>query len=192
MKRELYCWLVIGALMWAWALNSRAVTFAWDAPTDTTGIAGYRLYWSTGGLPPVDFEDVGLALQATLADEIFPFGVTYTFVARSYAVAGNESVDSNAITWTRAMPTPTPTPIPTPSPPQNLRFQLTVINGRGGGSYEPGTLVLVIANRAPKRYAFSRWGGDWVILANPYLARTTATIPYRDVSVEALYEPKPK
>ena len=62
--------------------------------------------------------------------------------------------------------------------------------GVATGSYEPGTLVLVIADRAPQKYAFSRWGGDWVILANPYLKRTTATIPYRDVSIEALYEPR--
>ena len=145
--------------------------------------------------------DAGNLTQETVSDDLFLPGVTYFFVARSYNSTGIESSNSNEVEWTRPpeptpaptpppTPTPFPTPSPTPSPPQNLRFQLMVINGSGDGEYEAGTLVLVIADRPPHRYAFSRWGGDWIILANPYLKRTTTTIPYRDVSIEALYEPR--
>lgn len=192
MKRELYLWLAIGALMWAWALAARGVTLQWDAPADAS-VTGYRVWWGTASGLHGDSSDAGPETTKTLSDDIFLPGVTYYFVARSYNTAGIESSNSNEVEWMRPpapTPTPFPTPSPTPSPPQNLRFTLVVLNGSGDGEYEAGTLVLVIADKAPQRYAFSRWGGDWIILANPYLKRTTATIPYRDVSIEALYEPR--
>ena len=186
MKRELYAWLVIGLLMWGWALSVRGVTLQWDYPADQTGIIGYRVHWGSISGTYTQSNDAGLSNQVTLSDDLFLPGVTYFFVARSYS-STLESVNSNEITWVRP-PLPTPTPTPAPAPPQNLHFQLIVIKGRGDGSYQAGTLVLVIADQAPKHYAFSRWGGDWVILANPFLRQTRATIPFRNVSIEALYE----
>ena len=87
-------------------------------------------------------------------------------------------------------PTPAPTPSPTPQPPENLRFRLTVIDGRGNGNYRVGRQIRVRANRPPEDFVFRRWSGDWVILANPFLMVTTATIPSMDVLIEATYEPR--
>ena len=163
-----------------------AIMLQWNAPADPT-VTGYKVYWGTVSGLYVDSSDAGNSTQEALDDSLFTLGIIYFFVARSYNADGLESVNSNEVQWTRPL-TPAPTPNPTPSPPENLRFELIVINGSGDGEYEPGTLVLVTADKAPRFYAFSRWGGDWVILANPYLKRTTATIPSRDVSIEALYE----
>ena len=186
MSRELYCWLAIGLLMWAWAFTVQGVTLAWDEPDDPT-ISGYRLYWGTISGAYTQSSDAGPSTQESVSDDQFAYGATYFFVARSYNVAGLESIDSNEVQWTRpALPTPTPTP----APPQNLHFQLIVIKGSGSGQYEVGTLVLVTADKPPHRYAFSRWDGDWIILANPFLKQTTATIPSMDTSIEALYEPR--
>ena len=92
------------------------------------------------------------------------------------------------------MPTPTPTPVPTPSPtpspPQNLRFHLSVVNGTGDGDYVVGRQVRVRADKAPKNFVFLRWIGDWVIVANPFLSTTTATIPAMDVVIQATYRLK--
>jgi hypothetical protein len=163
-----------------------AVVLQWDQPADLS-ITGYKVYWGLISGTYTQNSDAGLNSQETLSDDLFLPGVTYFFVARSYNAAGLESANSNEVSWARpALPTPTPAP----SPPQNLRFQLIVINGSGDGSYEVGTLVLVVADHAPQQYAFSRWDGDWVILSNPFLRRTTATIPSMDVTIEALYEPK--
>jgi hypothetical protein len=170
---------------------SSAVTLEWDAPTppDPT-IVGYRLYWGTVSGLPGDFQDAGMSLTTTVSDDTFPFGVTIYFVARSYNAQGVESVSSNEVPWSRPMPTPTPTPTPspTPQPPENLHLKLTVINGSGDGRYLVGEQVRVEAMRPPRNWAFIRWGGDWVILANPFLAVTTATIPSTDVFIRALYQ----
>lgn len=164
-----------------------AVTLAWDPPADLSGVSGYRLYWGPASGQYVSSEDAGSNTEETIPDDQFAPGATYFFVARSYSSAGLESSNSNEVSWTRpALPTPTPTP----QPPQNLRFQLVVLRGSGDGEYEVGTLVLVTADKPPRRYAFSRWGGDWIILANPFLKQTTATIPPRDVSIEAIYVPR--
>jgi len=170
---------------------SSAVTLEWDAPApvDPT-IVGYRLYWGTVSGLPADFQDAGMSLTATVPDDHFPFGVTIYFVARSYNAQGVESVNSNEVQWTRAMPTPTPTPAPspTPQPPENLRFKLTVVNGSGDGQYLVGEQVLVKANQPPNNWTFMRWFGDWVILANPFIAVTTATIPSTDTWIWARYK----
>lgn len=179
-------------LLLLWSLHpSPAPTLEWDAPSpaDPT-IVGYRLYWGTISGLPGDFEDVGMALTATISDDSFPFGATIFFVARSYNAQDVESVNSNEVQWTRAMPTPTPSPSPTPLPPENLRIKLTVINGRGDGSYLVGQQVRVRAERVPHRFVFVRWIGDWVILANPFFAVTSATIPSMDVLIQATYEPR--
>ena len=99
-KRELYLWLVIGLLMWAWALSAHGVTLAWDAPADPS-VTGYRVWWGTASGLYGDSSDAGPATTKTLSDDIFLPGVTYYFVARSYNAAGIESSDSNEVEWTR-------------------------------------------------------------------------------------------
>lgn len=172
------------------AMTLPAPTLEWDAPSpaDPT-IVGYHLWWGTVSQNPSQFQDAGLALTATVPDESFPVGITIFFVARSYNATGIESVNSNEVSWVRAAPTPTPTPTPspTPKPPENLRFKLSVLGGRGSGDYEPGQQVRVRANRPPHRYVFDRWIGDWQILSNPFLAWTSATIPWMDTVIQATY-----
>jgi Divergent InlB B-repeat domain/FlgD Ig-like domain len=64
---------------------------------------------------------------------------------------------------------------------------LTVNNGTGSGSYNPGTAVLVSANAPPPGRHFAAWAGDTAILSNPFLATTSALMPWRDVTITATY-----
>jgi hypothetical protein len=167
-------------------LPAPAPTLEWNAPANATGIVGYRLYYGTISQAQAQSVDSGLALFASVPDDSVPFGGTLFFVARSYNAAGQESANSNEVSWTRAMPTPTPVP----SPPENLRIRLSVVNGRGDGLYRVGEIVRVRADKPPKAMAFRGWIGDWVILANPELSMTTATIPSMDVLIQATYGPQ--
>jgi hypothetical protein len=63
---------------------------------------------------------------------------------------------------------------------------LTVNNGTASGD-EAGTLVTVTAAAAPAGTHFVSWSGDIVILANPSLPTTTATIPFMPVTITATY-----
>lgn len=168
---------------------AQLLTLDWDAPLDAT-VTGYKLYWGVASGMETNFIDVGTATTGSVDIEMYPDGTTIYFVARSYNAQGIESEPSNEVAYTKQpppTPTPTPQPSPTPKPPENLRFRLTVIKGSGSGEYPPGTLVRVTANPAPYRSFFVRWIGDYVILSNWFLPRTTATIPYRDTLVEAFY-----
>jgi Divergent InlB B-repeat domain len=69
----------------------------------------------------------------------------------------------------------------------NPIFSLTVENGKPSGHYEAGTQVVVSAAEAPRGSQFARWTGDIVILANPFLSSTTATIPFMAVAISASY-----
>ena len=55
---------------------------------------------------------------------------------------------------------------------------LTVENGKPSGSFKTGTQVVVSADAPPIGAQFVGWTGDVAILANPFLPKTTATIPY--------------
>ena len=63
---------------------------------------------------------------------------------------------------------------------------LTVNNGTGSGSYDPGTSVLVSAREPLPGEAFA-WTGDRQILANWLMPTTSALMPSRDVSITATY-----
>ena len=62
---------------------------------------------------------------------------------------------------------------------------LSVHNGRGGGEYPTGTIVTVSAGSPPAGQQFAGWTGDTAILADPFQATTSATIPSIDVSITA-------
>jgi Divergent InlB B-repeat domain/FG-GAP repeat len=75
------------------------------------------------------------------------------------------------------------------SAPENLiQFSLTVERGEPSGDYAPGTQVTVTADPAPAGQRFAGWTGDVVILANPLLSKTTATMPSMAVTITATYE----
>jgi hypothetical protein len=153
------------------------VTLQWDAPADTTGIIGYRLYWGTTSGTYNNVRDVGMLLQATVDDAVYPGGTTLYFVARSYSADNTESANSNQVTFVK----------PT-QPPTNLRFMLNVVSGSGDGEYEAGTIVTVKADKLPRKYRFAQWIGDTEILTNPFSAQTTAIIPEHNASIQATYE----
>ena len=72
----------------------------------------------------------------------------------------------------------------TPNPAAHV---LTVNSGSGNGSYVAGTIVTVSANAPPAGKEFDRWLDDWVILSNLWMATTTATMPYQDVTITPSY-----
>jgi hypothetical protein len=66
--------------------------------------------------------------------------------------------------------------------------QTLVNNGSGDGEYPTGTIVTVSADPPPAGQQFAGWTGDTAILANPFLATTSATIPSIDVNITAAYK----
>jgi hypothetical protein len=78
---------------------------------------------------------------------------------------------------------------PMPSSNTPFTFLMSVVNGKPSGSYESGTLVRVVADAAPAGSEFAGWTGDIAILSNPFLPKTTAMIPYQDVTITATYAP---
>ena len=65
-------------------------------------------------------------------------------------------------------------------------FNLTVVNGTGGGVYAPGTVVSISANNPPAGEMFSGWTGYAV--ANASATNTTLTMPAADVIVAANFQ----
>ena len=70
-------------------------------------------------------------------------------------------------------------------------YSLTVENGKASGNYEAGTQVVVSADQPPPGSQFAGWTDDVAILANPFLSRTTATIPFTAVKITATYTEPP-
>ena len=74
-----------------------------------------------------------------------------------------------------------------PEPPVQT-CTLTVTNGTGGGDYEAGTQVSIVANAAPEGKVFDKWttnnGGAFVDASS---VSTTFTMPVGNVTVTATY-----
>ena len=66
-------------------------------------------------------------------------------------------------------------------------FNLNVVNGTGGGSYAPGTVVNISAGVPPAGDVFSGWSG--YTTADSFAADTTVTMPAQDVTVTARFVP---
>jgi hypothetical protein len=82
--------------------NSRTVTFGWQASTDPavgggTNLAGYRVYRSVDS-GPFTAVTITSALTATNTDSK---GYGLRFLVRAYDKAGNESGDSNVISYSK-------------------------------------------------------------------------------------------
>ena len=67
----------------------------------------------------------------------------------------------------------------------SLTFNLTLVNGSGGGVYAPGAVVSITANNPPSGKFFSGWTGYAV--ANVFASNTTLTMPAADVVVSATF-----
>lgn len=72
--------------------------------------------------------------------------------------------------------------IPAPPVPQ---YNLTVVNGSGGGSFPANASVSINANSAPAGQVFQSWSG--AVVANPTSANTTLLMPGANVTVTATY-----
>jgi hypothetical protein len=68
----------------------------------------------------------------------------------------------------------------------SVTYKLMVTGGTGTGDYTPGTMVTVGAS-APAGASFVSWTGDVEILANRFLSKTTATVPFQAVAITATY-----
>jgi hypothetical protein len=163
--------LLLAALSLCHAVQS--VTLAWDQNSEPD-IASYRLYYGTQSGSPNQSFDAGNATTATITN--LNDGTTYFFTVRAINTAGLQSQPSNEVSYT------------TPNPAAHA---LTVNNGSGTGNYVTATIVTVNANAPPAGKQFDRWIDDWVILSNPLIETTTATMPSQDVAITATYSDLP-
>ena len=73
----------------------------------------------------------------------------------------------------------------------STRFSVTVTNGTGSGSYEPGDTVAIVANETQEGYQFKEWIASGVTLASPTSSTVTFEMPENNVTIEATYEEIP-
>ncbi len=66
------------------------------------------------------------------------------------------------------------------------KFNVTVTNGTGGGSYAAGATVTISADNK-SNYTFTNWTASGVTLSNPNSSTTTFVMPNGNVSVTANY-----
>ena len=140
------------------------------------GAAGYKVYFGTvAGNPgtPIDVGDVTTATISNLND-----ATTHYFSASAYNSAGLESQRSGEIVHTTA------------SQSTNT-YTLTVNSGSGDGPYPAGAQVVVTANSPSAGQQFTRWDGDYVILANRFNSTTSGTMPAQNVAITAVYSALP-
>jgi len=164
--------LLIGSLSIGQA--APGVTLNWD-PNFEPDIAGYKLRYGTTSGTPSQTIDVGNTTTATVSD--LNYSTTYYFTVTAYNTAGLESLPSNQVSHTTA--------------PLGA-YRLTVDKGSGSGNYTPGTQVTVKANAPDEGEKFERWMEDYQILLEPRDSTTTATIPFQDVKIAAIYSDLPR
>ena len=68
-------------------------------------------------------------------------------------------------------------------------YTLTTNAGTGGGTYSPGTVVLVQADAPPPDSFFDVWVGDVAALGDLTASTTIAVMPNADAEVTATYQP---
>ncbi len=160
--------LLIAALSLCHAVQN--VTLAWDRNAETS-IASYRLYYGTQSGGQSQFVNAGSATSVTVAN--LSDATTYYFTVKAVNTVGLQSPPSNEVSYKTA---------------NSAALVLTVNQGSGSGNYVAGTIVPVSANVAPAGKTFDRWMDDWVILSNPLIATTTATMPFQNVTITAAYK----
>ncbi len=104
-------------------------------------------------------------------------------------VSGVANVNNASTTLT--MPSSNITVTATYKVDNTPRFNLTVNNGSGDGSYTAGTVVNISANTPPSGKIFDRWTGNVSGVTNVNSASTTLTMPSSSVSVSATYKDIP-
>lgn len=71
------------------------------------------------------------------------------------------------------------------------RFTVTVKNGSGQCNAEACSVQAIEAAPAPTGTVFKHWAGDTAWLNNPAAARTSVTVPFKEIQVEAVFERAP-
>jgi hypothetical protein len=151
-----------------------------------------------GAFEGVSTNDTGPLFSLTVSNG---FGTgNYASNATVLIAASNAPAGQVFAGWT-GYPVPNPLSIGTTfsMPPSNITltatysnlpyYGLTVVNGTGGGSYLPGSVVNISANPPPAGQMFASWVGYPV--ANPAAAGTSLTMPANAVTVTATYSNAP-
>ncbi len=68
------------------------------------------------------------------------------------------------------------------------KYELTVTNGTGSGTYLEGTAVRVAAAPPADNLLFTAWAGDTLFLSNAQAAEATVTMPAQAIAIMALFE----
>lgn len=97
---------------------------------------------------------------------------------------GSPVANANAATTTITMPSASAA-VTANYTNVSSKYQLTVNNGAGSGTYNAGTVVTITANAPPAGQVFNNWTGAAVANANS--ASTTLTMPAATTSVTANY-----
>lgn len=71
----------------------------------------------------------------------------------------------------------------------SMTYTLTVVNGTGGGTYNAGVVVTIVANAPPPGQVFLNWTGATV--QDPNASTTTLTMPAANTTVTANYSTPP-
>ncbi|GAB6989964.1 lytic polysaccharide monooxygenase [Paenibacillus pini] len=82
--------------------TSTSISLKWNASSDNVGVTGYRVYRGTTLTGTVSGTTLTYSATGLTAN------TTYTFTVRAIDAAGNESVNSNAVSATTAAATTTP------------------------------------------------------------------------------------
>lgn len=85
---------------------------------------------------------------------------------------------------------PQPPAPPTPPAPPVVYYAVTVNGGSGGGQYEEGQSVTIVADAPPTGYRFKNWSVDTgnVTIATPTASSASFTMPAGDVTISAVNE----
>lgn len=106
--------LVIVLCGLAGILYGGSVTLVWD-PNPASDIAGYRLHCGTASGIYTQITDVGNVTSVDIS--ALQTGKCYFFAVTDYNLTGQESADSNEVSYTVPTTTPVPSPTLTPNPP---------------------------------------------------------------------------
>jgi outer membrane protein OmpA-like peptidoglycan-associated protein len=75
--------------------------------------------------------------------------------------------------------------------PEAPKYALNVVNGKGSGKYEAGTVVNIAANCSPDTQTFDRWTGDVNNVSNVNSANTTYTMGSSNATITAMCKDLP-
>ena len=156
-----------------WVTQPRALRWLGTPIQSQTSRATSVRYRTTRAKPN---QNTPLVEKTTATVSNLADNTTYYFTVVARNTLGLESPPSNEVSYR--------------TPPLGSH-KLTVINGTGSGYYTEGTLVPVSANPPEKGQQFERWIGDYqIILDPPTTMRTKALMLFRDLKIEASYNPE--